>query len=110
MLIISGLSLGLVGIFNEHHEPFHLIFALIYFILFPIGIIAFSVTLKSLETGYKRAIGIITSLVGLLFIVLGIIEDFSIIHTGLGLGFFELVEAVMLGTWTVYTGAVFLRK
>ena len=37
-------------------------------------------------------------------------EDFSIIHTGLGLGFFELVEAVMLGTWTVYTGAVFLRK
>ena len=110
MLIISGLSLGLVGIFNEHHEPFHLFFALVYFILFPMGIIAFSLTLKTLETIYKRAVGIITSLFGLLFIVLGIAEDFNVIHTGLGLGFYELVEAVMLGIWTVYTGAVFLRE
>lgn len=110
ILIISGLSLGLVGIFNEHHEPFHLIFALVYFILFPIGIIAFCATKRTLGKAYIQAIGIITSLVGLLFIIVGILEDFSIFHTVLGLGFYEFVEAIMLGIWPVYTGAVFIRK
>ncbi len=110
MLIISGLSLGLVGIFTEHHEPFHLIFALVYFILFPIGIILFCTTRGTLENSYKRTLGIITSIIGLIFIIAGILEDFGIISTYLGLGFYEFVEAVMLGIWPVYTGFVFMRK
>ncbi len=110
MLVVSGLSLGLVGIFNENHEPFHLIFALVYFILFPIGIIAFCSTKRTLGKGYKQVVGIILSLIGLLFIVVGIIEDFNIVNTSLGLGFYEFVEAIMLSIWLVYTGAVFIRK
>ena len=110
VLMISGLSLGLVGIFNEHHEPFHLIFALIYFILFPIGIIAFCATKRTLGKGYIKVVGTILSIIGLAFIVVGIIEDFGIINTSLGLGFYEFVEALMLSIWLVYTGAVFIRK
>lgn len=110
MLVISGLSLGFVGIFNEHHPPFHLIFALIYFILFPIGIIAFCATKDKLGKGYIKFVGILVALVGLAFIVVGIIQDFNVIHTSLGLGFYEFVEAFMLGIWPVYTGAVFIRK
>ncbi len=110
LLIVSGLALGLVGIFNEHHEPFHLIFALIYFILFPIGIIIFSLSKRTLGKGYIRAVGIVLSIIGLAFIVVGILEDFNVIGTSLGLGFYEFVEAVMIGAWPVYTGAVFIRK
>lgn len=110
MLIVSGLALGLVGIFNEHHEPFHLIFALIYFILFPIGIIIFSLTKMTSGKGYIRPVGVLLAIIGLAFIIVGILEDFNTISTGLGLGFYEFVEAVMIGIWPIYTGAVFFRK
>ena len=106
-LAVAGISLGFVGIFNENHPPFHLIFALIYFIVFPIAIIAFSAGSRAIG-GYSRAVGYLCAIIGLVFIVVGIVQDFNVISTPFGLGVYELVEAIMLSIWTVYTGAFYL--
>lgn len=104
---VAGVSLGFVGIFNENHPPFHLIFALVYFIIFPLAIIAFSAG-KMNSRRYSRLVGYITAVVGLIFIIVGIIQDFGVVTTPLGLGFYELVEAIMLSVWMIYTGAFYL--
>ncbi len=104
---VAGVSLGFVGIFNENHHPFHLIFALIYFIVFPLSIIAFSAGKRN-SRGYARAVGYFTAVIGLIFIIVGIIQDFGVVSTPLGLGFYELVEAIMLSVWMIYTGGFYL--
>ena len=104
---VAGVSLGFVGIFNENHHPFHLIFALIYFIVFPLAKIAFSAGKRNTR-GDARAVGYITAVVGLIFIIIGIVQDFGVVTTPLGLGFYELVEAIMLSVWMIYTGGFYL--
>ncbi len=108
-LAVSGISLGLVGIFNENYHPLHLIFALIYFIVFPVAIIAFSAGKRSAR-GYSVSAGYLLAAVGLIFIIIGIIQDFNLFSTPLGLGVYEFVEAAMLSIWTVYTVAFYLTR
>lgn len=105
-LAVAGISLGMVGIFNENHHPFHLIFALIYFIVFPIGILAFSA--GNSDKRYSSAAGYICAVIGLAFIVVGIVQVFNVFSTPLGLGVYELGEAIMLSVWLIYTGAFYL--
>lgn len=100
ILLIAGISLSFVGIFNEHFTGIHITLALIYFILFPLGIIGFSMSSSRKGLG-ERGMGVILAIVGLAFIVVGILEDFSLVKTPLGLGFYELVEAVCLIVWSV---------
>lgn len=107
VLAISGISLGFVGIFNENYHMEHLTFALVYFILFPIGIIMFSSSTRSGQ-GYSRALGYFTSIVGLVFIIVGVLQDFSVFSTGLGLGVYEFVEAVLLAIWAIYTASHYI--
>ena len=100
ILLIGGLSLGFVGIFNEHYGDIHLTLALIYFILFPAGIILFS--LSGISKGkFEAPFGIILSIVGLAFIIAGILQLFGLFKTPFGLGFYEFVEAVALIIWSV---------
>lgn len=108
-IAVAGLSLGLVGIFNENYHSLHLTFALIYFIVFPLGIIAFSAGKKNLP-GYCSLLGYATSMIGLVFIMIGILQDFNLFNTPFGLGLYELVEAIMLSIWIVYTGAFYYVK
>ena len=107
LLGVAGISLGLVGIFNENYHGEHLTFALIYFILFPIAIILFSSSSR-IKGNYSRILGYICAIVGLAFILVGILQDFNLFSTGLGLGVYEFVEAVLLSLWTAYTGAFYL--
>ena len=100
VLIVAGISLSLVGIFNEHFTGIHITLALIYFILFPLGIILFSVAPSRKGRG-ERGMGVILAITGLAFIVVGILEDFSLVKTPLGLGFYEFVEAICLIVWSV---------
>ncbi len=106
-LAVAGFSLGLVGIFTENYHPFHMVFALIYFIIFPLGIISFSVE-KWDKRGYAPTVGYATAVIGLTFIIVGIIQALGGISTPLGLGLYELVEAIMLSIWLIYTGAYYL--
>lgn len=107
ILAVSGVSLGFVGIFNENYHLEHLTFALIYFILFPIGIIMFSTNSRA-GRGYSRALGYFAAVVGLVFIIVGILQDFNVFSTGLGLGVYEFVEAVLLAIWAIYTASHYL--
>ena len=108
-LAVAGVSLGLVGIFNENYHPLHLIFALIYFIIFPFAIIAFS-SGKRNSSNYSATVGYACAAIGLVFIIVGIIQDFNVFSTPLGLGVYEFVEAIMLSVWTFYTGAFYLTR
>ena len=107
LLAISGISLGLVGVFNETHHLEHLLFALIYFILFPLSILLFASSITS-GKGYSRSLSFFCAVVGLLTILVGILQDFNVFNTGLGLGVYEMIEAVLLSLWVVYTSLYYL--
>lgn len=99
ILLIAGISLAMVGIFNEHFGIIHLVFALIYFILFPSGIILFSITGVE-KRKYESTMGITLSIIGFAFIIVGILEVFKAVSTPLALGFYEFVEAIALIIWS----------
>lgn len=107
LLAISGISLGLVGVFNETHHLEHLLFALIYFILFPLSIILFASS-KTAGKSYSRPLSFFCAVAGLLTIMIGIVQDFNVLSTGLGLGVYETIEAVLLSAWVVYTSLYYL--
>lgn len=100
ILIIAGVSLAFVGVFNEHFGAIHLVLALIYFILFPTGIVLFSLSgIKKRK--YEAPMGIALSIIGLAFIIVGILEVFKLVSTPLALGFYEFMEAIALIIWSV---------
>lgn len=101
-LMISGFSLSMVGIFVETYHIYHLTFALIYFILFPISIILFS---RQISTGNRSqaAVGYLFAAISLITIVIGILIDFGALGSiSLGLAIPEVIEAVLLGAWSIY--------
>jgi hypothetical membrane protein len=105
LLIISGASLGLVGVFNENHHPFHLLFAMIYFLLFPIAIILFSVRTRKFSRPFSYY-GIAVSIAALLSIMFGIGMVFGFLPLpGVGLAVPEMAEAVLLSAWMIAAGA-----
>ncbi len=95
LIVIGSFSLSLVGVFNENFHLLHLIFALIYFILMPIYII--------LNSGYtenlNKFFNIIIGTVSLFVIIVGILSSFSLIPRILGLGVYEMLEAVLISMW-----------
>lgn len=108
-LMASGISLGLVGIFVETYHLYHLTFALIYIILFPIAIILFSHRVSSRHRGLA-ATGYVFAAVSLVTIVLGVAIDFNAIPgVTLGLAIPEMVEACLLSAWSVITAATGIR-
>ncbi len=109
-LIISGIALLLVGVFNEDHPPFHLIFALIYFVLFPVSIIIFSVIfrIRSAVLGYT---GISLAVISLVDIIIGIGFVFHYVNIkGVGLAVPEFIEAVLLGAWSILMSVYVFSK
>ncbi|HKJ96476.1 MAG TPA: DUF998 domain-containing protein [Thermoplasmataceae archaeon] len=104
-LIISGLSLSMVGIFVETYHPFHLVFALVYFILFPLAIIMFSREIGR-EHPIQSRTGYALSAASLVTIIIGVAVAFGFIgNASIGLAIPEMVEAVLLGGWSVYIGS-----
>jgi len=95
LIVIGSFSLSLVGVFNENFHLLHLIFALIYFILMPIYII--------LNSGYtenlNKFFNIIIGTASLFVIIVGILSSFRLIPRILGLGVYEMLEAVLISMW-----------
>ncbi|KAA8922217.1 MAG: DUF998 domain-containing protein [Thermoplasma sp.] len=103
LMIISGLALAMVGVFNEHYGYVHLIFALVYFILFPISIIIASAS-RSLS-GWIRIYGVFGSIAALVVIIMGIGFVFHFVTIrNVGLAVPEFIEAVLLAIWSIYAG------
>jgi hypothetical membrane protein len=109
MFIIGAIGLSMVGLFNEDAYPtMHFISALLYFFLFPIGIIYYSLTfaLKHLSL---IPVGLSMAAISLVAIIAGIIQvETKFIVTGFGLGLFEMIEAVALSVWIIVVAAYFL--
>ena len=95
LIVIGSFSLSLVGVFNENFHLLHLIFALIYFIFMPIYII--------LNFGYtenlNKFFNIIIGTTSLFVIIVGILSSFRLIPRILGLGVYEMLEAVLISMW-----------
>jgi Predicted membrane protein len=95
LIVIGSFSLSLVGVFNENFHLLHLIFALIYFIFMPIYII--------LNSGYtenlNKFFNIIIGTASLFVIIVGILSSFRLIPRILGLGVYEMLEAVLISMW-----------
>lgn len=107
LLFAAGISLGLVGIFNENSpDDLHLVFALIYFLLFPVAIIFFILRNKFFS-GRIQTVSVILAVVALIAILVGIMQVFSVIKiSDVGLAVTETIEAVLLGTWSVLISMV----
>ncbi|WP_156778505.1 DUF998 domain-containing protein [Thermoplasma acidophilum] len=109
LMIVSGLALALVGVFNEHFGYLHLIFALIYFVLFPISIIIASV--RASLPAWIRVYGIAGSAAALAVIVIGIGFVFHFVTIkNVGLAVPEFIEAVLLAAWSISAGSIVYLK
>ncbi|WP_297216571.1 DUF998 domain-containing protein [Thermoplasma sp.] len=105
MMIASGLSLAMVGVFNEHFGYIHLLFALIYFILFPVSIIIASAS--ATLPGSLRIYGIAGSATAIAVIIVGIGFVFHFVTIkNVGLAVPEFIEAVILALWSIFAGLV----
>ncbi len=95
LIVVGSFSLSLVGVFNENFHLIHLILALIYFLLLPIYIIMSSRFNKYLNRYFNLAIG--TS--SLIVILIGILSIFRIFPKPVGLGVYEMAEAILISLW-----------
>lgn len=108
LLIISGASLGLVGVFNENHHPYHTLFAMIYFLLFPISIIAFSVKTRAFSKSLSF-FGVSIAIASLIAIFFGIGMVFDFLNlSGVGLAIPEMFEALLLSVWMIIAATFIL--
>lgn len=107
--IISTGSMGLffVGIFNENTGILHLTFALIYFIILPLGIIIFSLFHIS---RYICVCGYAIGAISLIAIISGILIDFHYINIKIGLSVTETIEALLLGSWSIIIGTYTIKN
>ncbi len=97
-IITGSVCLFFAGIFNENYGTVHLIFALLYFITLPLGIIIFSLFKIN---RYINIYGYIIGILSLVIIISGILINFHYINIKIGLSVTETVEAILLGSWSV---------
>ena len=102
MLLIAGIFLALVGVFTESFLLVHWLVALVYFIVFPLGAIALS---YSIRKRYNRFFIFSTalSLVSLVIIMTGVLADLGPLKiNNVGLSVYEMSEAILLSIWSIY--------
>jgi len=107
MIIIGSISLFFVGIFNENTGMLHLTFALLYFIVLPLGIIIFSLFHIS---KYVCICGYAIGAISLITIISGIFIDFHYINIKIGLSVTETIEALLLGSWSIIMGIYTIKN
>jgi hypothetical membrane protein len=100
-IMAGSASLFLIGIFNESYGNIHLGIAIIYFIATPIGILLFSLYRIRRFLSYY---GFFAGIASLATIILGIIALFGYIHINMGLSVTEMIEAIILGSWSSVLG------
>lgn len=102
MFGISGASLGFVGVFTEHSGSLHTVFALGYFILFPLSLFTVSLTTSRRHPGFS----VLTLLMG----IAALVAIFLTPHRSGALAIPEILEAIILSAWTVGTGLFMFFK
>ena len=100
VLAVGGVSLALVGVFNENSpDDLHLIFALLYFVLFPISAIIVGARTAGKHNGFS-IYSILSGIIALAVILYGIMFIFRVVTHTVGLGVPEIIEAMILALWS----------
>jgi len=100
VLVIGSISLAMVGVFNEKSpDDLHLIFALLYFILFPVSAMIVGARTLRKRRGFS-IYSVLSGLIALAVILYGILFIFKTIPHSVGLGVPETIEAIILAAWS----------
>jgi len=100
VLVIGSISLAMVGVFNEKSpDDLHLIFALLYFVLFPVSAMIVGARTLRKRRGFS-IYSVLSGLIALAVILYGILFFFKTIPHSVGLGVPETIEAIILAAWS----------
>jgi hypothetical membrane protein len=100
VLVIGSISLAMVGVFNEKSpDDLHLIFALLYFVLFPVSAMIVGARTLRKRRGFS-IYSVLSGLIALAVILYGILFIFKTIPHSVGLGVPETIEAIILAAWS----------
>ncbi len=108
ILLVAGIFLALVGVFTESFLLIHWAVALVYFIFYPIGIIAFTFSIRKQYHSFYLS-SFFLSIVSLVVIMTGVFFAYdngllgpSFYIPNVGLSVFETTEALLIGIWSAY--------
>ncbi len=102
MILIAGIFLALVGVFTETYLLVHWLVALVYFVVFPLGAIALTYSIRNRYNRFFISTTVL-SLVSLAIIMTGVLADLGPLKiNNIGLSVFEMSEAILLSIWSIY--------
>ena len=105
LLVISSVSLALVGVFTENYKVIHALVALGYLLLTPLGVICIGVGNKSDRTGKVSLV--LGSLALLAIFGVSIITFAASLQIGFAVP--EYLEALVLCSWTFWLSLKLIR-
>jgi hypothetical membrane protein len=105
LLIVSSISLTLVGVFTENYALVHALVALGYLLLAPLGVVLIGLGEK------RRTIGKLSLVLGVIALLSLLILPGIVFGLNLQVGFAipELLESLVLSAWTICYSLELLR-
>jgi hypothetical membrane protein len=105
LLIVSSISLSLVGVFTENYKIIHALVALGYLLLTPLGLICIGIGEKSKKFGkISLALGVIA-----LLAIFGISAITFVANLQIGFSVPEIAESIVLSIWTFWVSLKLFR-
>lgn len=102
MILVAGVFLALVGVFTENVLLVHWLVALVFFIVFPLGVIAFTFSIRKRYNHFFIS-SVILSILALLVIMTGILVEFGLLKiNNVGFSVYEMSEAILIALWSSY--------
>ena len=106
LLIVSSISLALVGVFTENYSMIHALVALGYLLLAPVAIICIGQEVKSKKFGkVSLSLGIIA-----LLAIFGLPVITFVVNLQIGFAVPEFAESLVLSIWTFWVSLNLLRR
>jgi hypothetical membrane protein len=106
LLIVSSISLALVGVFTENYSIIHALMALGYLLLAPVAIICIGQEVKSKKFGkVSLTLGIIA-----LLAIFGLPVITFVVNLQIGFAVPEFAESLLLSIWTFWVSINLLQR
>lgn len=106
LLIVSSISLALVGVFTENYSIIHALVALGYLLLAPVAIICIGQEVKSKKFGkVSLTLGIIA-----LLAIFGLPVITFVVNLQIGFAVPEFAESLVLSIWTFWVSINLLQR
>jgi hypothetical membrane protein len=106
LLIVSSISLALVGVFTENYSIIHALVALGYLLLAPVAIICIGQEVKSKKFGKASlTLGIIA-----LLTIFGLPVITFVVNLQIGFAVPEFAESLLLSIWTFWVSINLLQR